>query len=89
MVLWLSSEDVVVKLVKILEEVLERLKKIEEKLSSIPLSNEEATLVQKLVSLYYLPVSVAIEATRRVIGIVSQFRLDSISTEIVNILSIY
>jgi|GEM_PF-4416536 hypothetical protein len=88
MVLWLSSEDVVVKLVKILEEVLERLKKIEEKLSSIPLSNEEATLVQKLVSLYYLPVSVAIEATRRVIGIVSQFRLDSISTEIVNILSI-
>jgi hypothetical protein len=88
MVLWLSSEDVVAKLVKILEEVLERLKKIEEKLSSIPLSNEEATLVQKLVSLYYLPVSVAIEATRRVIGIVSQFRLDSISTEIVNILSI-
>ncbi|MCC6017324.1 MAG: hypothetical protein LM582_09845 [Desulfurococcaceae archaeon] len=84
----MSSEDVVVKLVKILEEVLERLKKIEEKLSSIPLSNEEATLVQKLVSLYYLPVSVAIEATRRVIGIVSQFRLDSISTEIVNILSI-
>jgi len=33
------------RLVKILEEALERLKKLEEKLSSIPLSNEEAALV--------------------------------------------
>jgi len=41
----LNSEDTMMRLVKILEEALERLKKLEEKLSSIPLSNEEAALV--------------------------------------------
>jgi hypothetical protein len=44
-VLLLNSEDIMMRLVKILEEALERLKKLEEKLSSIPLSNEEAVLV--------------------------------------------
>lgn len=43
--LLLNSEDTMMRLVKILEEALERLKKLEEKLSSIPLSNEEAALV--------------------------------------------
>lgn len=41
----MNSEDIMMRLVKILEEALERLKKLEEKLSSIPLSNEEAVLV--------------------------------------------
>ena len=41
----MNSEDTMMRLVKILEEALERLKKLEEKLSSIPLSNEEAALV--------------------------------------------
>lgn len=84
----MSSEDVMMRLVRILEEVLERLKRLEEKLSGIPLSGEEAVLVQKLISLYYLPIGVAVEAARRVIGVVSQFRLDPISAEIVNILSV-
>jgi len=82
-----SLEDAVNRMARLLEEVLERLKKIEDRLSSFPLSDEEARIAQHLVHLYSIPIGLAVEAAKRFMEVVSRARLDPISTEIIRVLS--
>lgn len=83
-----SIEERLDRIEKLLNRVFERLREIEEAIRSAGLSGDVARVAYELTLLYSTPVTLALESAKRFASIMSKFRLDPISLEVVKALSL-
>jgi len=70
-----------------LTSILDRIVKLEDYVKSYGYNTEGIDLAVELTSVFYLPLTLGLEAARRVLRILSSFELDPISRDIVKVLS--
>lgn len=75
------------RLEEILEELMNRLKNIEESLRILGISSDLVIIASRLINAFSLPVTLALEASRRVVEVAKTIRGDEISQAIIEVLA--
>ncbi|RLG44215.1 MAG: hypothetical protein DRN78_00470 [Thermoproteota archaeon] len=82
-----SIEERLERLEKLLEELMNRLKNIEESLHILGISSDLVIIASRLITAFSLPATLALEASRRVIEVAKTIRGDEISQAIIEVLA--